>query len=128
MLKALSVASLASSRPKWLDFILWTAAVLLLVGMFFFDNQVDAFSVYLKVLLWFVVLSFVFFFLGLTRKGLLCIKFFKEARAELKKVHWPSRHETVQTTIIVVVVVFILGLCLWAFDSFFMWVINKLTN
>jgi len=128
MLKALSVANIASSRPRWLDFFLWASAVFILLGMFVFNYRVDVFSVYLKVLLWLFVLSVVFFLLGLTRKGLLFVKFSKEARTELKKVHWPGRHETLQTTMIVVVVVVVLGLSLWAFDSFFMWVINRLTN
>ncbi|MCD8525403.1 MAG: preprotein translocase subunit SecE [Gammaproteobacteria bacterium] len=128
MLKALSVAGLASSRPKWLDFFLWTVSLVLLVGMFVFNYQMGDFSVYLNVLLWFFVISAVLVLVGLTRKGLLFVKFSKETRAELKKVHWPGRHETLQTTMIVVVVVVILGLSLWAFDSFFMWVINRLTS
>ena len=41
----------------------------------------------------------------------------KEARVEIRKVVWPTRQETTQTTMIVVVVVFIVGLMLWGLDS-----------
>jgi preprotein translocase subunit SecE len=45
----------------------------------------------------------------------------KEARVEVRKVVWPSRQETTQTTLIVVLVVFIVGLLLWGLDSGLSW-------
>ena len=45
----------------------------------------------------------------------------KEARVEVRKVIWPTKQETAQTTLIVVVVVLIVGLFLWALDSSLSW-------
>ena len=50
----------------------------------------------------------------------------KEAKVEIRKVVWPTRQETVQTTMIVVVVVLIIGLILWALDSLLGWIISSL--
>ena len=44
------------------------------------------------------------------------IEFVKEAWAELKKVHWPTRKETYSATVIVVVVVVVMALFLGLVD------------
>jgi len=41
----------------------------------------------------------------------------KEARVELRKVVWPTRPELIQTTVIVIVFVLVVGLILWGMDS-----------
>ena len=61
-----------------------------------------------------------------TKKGAEFREMLKDARVELKKVVWPTRVETGQTTAIVVVVVLIVALILWALDSLFAWVIASL--
>jgi preprotein translocase subunit SecE len=45
----------------------------------------------------------------------------KEARTEIRKVVWPTRQETTQTTMIVVVFVLIMSLILWGLDTLFGW-------
>ncbi len=52
-----------------------------------------------------------------TFKGKLAWGFVKDARVEVKKVVWPTRPETMQTTLVVFVMVFIVGLILWLMDS-----------
>ena len=44
------------------------------------------------------------------------IGFGREARMEVRKVVWPSRQETVQTTFMVIVAVIIIGIFLWLID------------
>ena len=44
-------------------------------------------------------------------------EFAKSARTELRKVVWPERKETIQTTLVVVVLVVLIGLFLWMVDS-----------
>ena len=41
----------------------------------------------------------------------------KEARVEIRRVVWPTRQETTQTTLIVVVMVILVALVLWLIDS-----------
>ncbi len=50
----------------------------------------------------------------------------KEARVEVRKVVWPTRQETTQTTLIVVAVVLFVSLILWGLDSGLSWVIQGL--
>jgi preprotein translocase subunit SecE len=50
----------------------------------------------------------------------------KEARVEIRKVVWPTRQETSQTTLIVVVVVIFVGLILWGLDSSLSWGIQAI--
>ncbi len=59
-----------------------------------------------------------------TAKGKAFFSLFKEAKIEIRKVVWPTRQETVQTTAIVVVVVLLTGLALWAIDSLLSWMVS----
>lgn len=52
-----------------------------------------------------------------TALGKKTVAFFRDARTEVRKVVWPTRAETTQTTLTVVVIVIIVGLFLWLFDS-----------
>jgi preprotein translocase subunit SecE len=44
-------------------------------------------------------------------------RFGGDARTELRKVVWPTRQETIQTTLVVMVVVLVMALFMWAVDS-----------
>jgi len=49
-----------------------------------------------------------------------------EAVAEARRVVWPTRKETIQTTAIVVVLVVIVAIFLAVIDAGFLWVVQKL--
>ena len=59
-------------------------------------------------------------FLG-TAKGRLTREFLSESRFELRKVVWPTRKESIQTTWVVIVVVIVLSLLLGGFDFIIQW-------
>jgi preprotein translocase subunit SecE len=63
-----------------------------------------------------------------SRQGRALWSFASEARSEVRKVIWPTRPETVQTTLAVLVIVIIVGLFLWAIDSILFWVVQMLTG
>lgn len=52
-----------------------------------------------------------------TAKGRSFWQLLKDARVEIRKVVWPTKAETRQTTLIVLAVVILVGLLLWALDS-----------
>ena len=54
--------------------------------------------------------------------------FVTDAQVEVKKVVWPTRKETLQTTGIVMVVVVLVGIFLWALDSLLLWLVKILTG
>lgn len=50
------------------------------------------------------------------------------ARTELRKVVWPSRQESVQTTLLIALVVVIMSLLMWLLDSGLLFGVQKLTG
>ena len=54
--------------------------------------------------------------------------FVLESRQEVRKVVWPTREETMRTTLLVFAMVFIVGLILWLLDMFLFWGVRLLTG
>ena len=50
--------------------------------------------------------------------------FVRESRVELRKMVWPSRGETVQTTLAVFVMVLVVGIFLWLLDMLLGWAVQ----
>jgi preprotein translocase subunit SecE len=63
-----------------------------------------------------------------TSTGHAILSFGREARTEVRKVVWPTRQETVQTTLMVVVAVIILGIFLWLIDMMLLNAVQILTG
>ena len=63
-----------------------------------------------------------------TELGAETLEFIQGARAELRKVVWPTRAETTQTTLIVIVMVILMGLLLWLFDVLLLWLVRLVTS
>ena len=61
-----------------------------------------------------------------TEKGKNTWMFIGDARIELRKVVWPTRKETVQTTLLVIALVSVVSLMIWLFDSILGWVMSLL--
>jgi preprotein translocase subunit SecE len=59
-----------------------------------------------------------------TVKGAAFWTLVKGSRTEIRKVVWPTRQETVQTTMIVVAFVVVVALLLWGLDSFLGWLVS----
>ena len=53
----------------------------------------------------------------LTTKGKATVAFAREARTEVRKVIWPTRQETLHTTLIVAAVTAVMSLILWGLDG-----------
>ncbi len=52
-----------------------------------------------------------------TAAGRAFITFWQESMVELRRVVWPTRKETIQSTIAVIVMVFVMGIVLWSIDA-----------
>ena len=63
-----------------------------------------------------------------TDRGRMLWKFIQGARIEIRKVIWPTRTETVQTTLTVFVFVLILGIFFWFLDMGLLWFTKLLTG
>ncbi len=51
-----------------------------------------------------------------------------DSRTEVRKVVWPSRQETVQTTFIVLVMVLVMGIILWLVDMGLLAIVRSVTG
>jgi len=51
-------------------------------------------------------------------------KYFKEVRAELRKVTWPSRAETMRLSAIVIMVLVVMSIFMAVIDYIFAWLIR----
>jgi preprotein translocase subunit SecE len=55
-------------------------------------------------------------------------KFIQGARVELSKVVWPTKDETLQTTLVVLVVALFGGVFFWLLDLFLLWLTTRITG
>lgn len=58
--------------------------------------------------------------------GILFRKFLRDAQIEVRKVVWPTRQETWQTTLIVAVAVLIIGIMIWVIDVILSWAVRMM--
>lgn len=63
-----------------------------------------------------------------TELGASWFKYLVHTKKEVRQVVWPTRKETAQTTLIVVIAVIIVGIFLWLVDMFFLWAVKILTG
>jgi len=100
---------------KWL-FVIALVAVGVIGNSFYGDQPI----IYRVLVL--LVLGLIALFAVLkTAKGAALWVVLKEAQVEVRKVVWPSRQETNQTTLIVVGLVIVMAFILWGLDTLLGW-------
>lgn len=118
----------AEAKESRFELLKWLAVVALVavgvVGNQFYSAEPILYRVIALLLLGalavFVVLQ--------TSKGQAFFALAKESRAEIRKVVWPTRQETTQTTLIVVAVVLVMALLLWGLDSLLGWLVSLIVG
>lgn len=108
-------------------FKLLLAIALLAGGGVAFHAYADI-SLLVRVLSLLAIAAISVFILLQTAKGKSAWEFVRESRVEVRKVVWPTRAETMQTTLVVVVMVLVVGIILWIMDSFLLWAVKMLTG
>lgn len=118
----------AEANESRFDILKWLlVAVVVVVGVV--ANQYYSAQPLLYRVLGILVLAAVAGFVVLqTVKGRAFFTLAKEARAEIRKVVWPTRQETTQTTMIVVAVVLVMALLLWGLDSLLGWLVSMIVG
>lgn len=114
----------AEVKDSRFDGIKWLLVVLLVAigvaGNQYFSSEPILYRVVGLVVLAAIAISVA----AQTVKGRSFITLLKEARVEVRKVVWPTRQETTQTTLIVVAVVLVMALLLWGLDSLVGWIFS----
>jgi len=103
------------------DAVKWLVALLLVAGGIYAYYHYDQYPVLYRVLGLMPVVAVALLIAFWTQGGAAFWDLVKQARLEVYKVVWPTRQETVQTTMIVLLVVFVIALILWLLDMFFGW-------
>ena len=99
---------------KWLGVII--LVVIAVVGNYIYKDT----NLLYRVLAVVAILAGALLLASITNKGKKAINFAKEARMEIRKVVWPTRKETVQTSLIVIAATVFMTLVVWGVDSIYM--------
>jgi len=120
------VVSKTEQSSSVIDTFKLMSAVLVLiagvVGFYYFEDQ----SQLLRVLGMLAVAVVAFFIAASSEQGHRGLSFVRDARVEVRKVVWPTRQETLQTTIAVLFMVVLVAIMLWLFDMLLGWGVSKL--
>ncbi len=106
------------------DVFKWSLVLLLIVVGVVGNNYFSAESLLYRLIA-ILALAGVAGFVALnTVKGKAFSVLVRDAKTEIRRVVWPTRQETIQTTLIVLAVVIFMSLVLWGIDSFLGWVVS----
>jgi preprotein translocase subunit SecE len=118
----------AEAQDSRFDLFKWLVVVVLVVVGVVGNQYYSAQPILYRVLA-LLAIAAVAAYVGLqTGKGKAFFVLAKEARAEIRKVVWPTRQETTQTTLIVVAVVLVMALLLWGLDSLLGWLVSLIVG
>ena len=120
-----SKAEVQTNTADTVKLVVAGALVLLgLVAFYYFAGQ----SLLLRVVGLLVIAGLAAFIVYQTDLGKRIVGFFRDARTEVRKVVWPSRAETTQTTVTVFIIVVIVGIFLWLFDMLLAYLFRAVTG
>ena len=116
-------------KSKGLNIFLWLLTVAIIAasafGNIYFQDQ---YSTPIRVVAVIVLLLISLGVAATTNQGRKALGFFQDARTELRRIVWPTRSETMQTTLIVMGVAVITALILWGLDGIIIGILNFLTD
>ena len=111
-----------------LDVAKWLGVVVLLAAGVVVNSHFVTQPLPFRVIAWLVLLAVTSLLALKTEQGKQAWQFAREARGEMRRVTWPTRKETVQTTLLVMVMVSVVALFLWGVDFIVLSVIGWLTR
>lgn len=103
-------------------------AALILGGGFVAFYALGDMALVFRVLALLVAVAVAGFVATKTELGGGVVAFTRGAVVEVRKVVWPTRKETVQTTMMVMAMVVLVGIVLWVFDWLLAWGVQMLTG
>jgi len=121
----MSVKAEASSK---IDIFKWILVVVIFTAGLAANYYYSHIPLPIRIIGWIVLFAAMLALAAWTTKGHAAVDFISDARNELRRVIWPTKQETVQTTTIVVIMVVTAGLALWGLDSVLMLFVSWLTG
>ena len=105
------------SNQSTLDWSKWIIVVVIVAGGVFGNWYYQDQSLLYRVLALLALAAVAGLISFQTTQGRALWELMKESRVEIRRVVWPNRQETTQTTFIVVLLVLVFSLILWGLDS-----------
>lgn len=102
------------------------AALIAIAGLFAFYALVDTYPAVVRLLILLGAFGLAVGVMWFTEAGRTFLAFARESWEEAKRVVWPTRKETLQTTGVVFAFVFVMALFMWIVDFGLLWVTQKL--
>lgn len=124
----MTLKTIENTKNLRYDWLKWFIVIALIITGIIVNYYYNSQPWPLRLLGWLVLLGIVIAIATQTQLGKQTLSFMRESRMELRKVYWPTRQETIQTTLFVVAMVVVLALILWGVDSILMLVIGWLTG
>lgn len=118
----------AEAKDSRFDLVKWLLVAALVIAGVVGNQYFSAEPILYRVLVLLVVAVVAGVIALQTSKGQAFWVLAKEARVEIRKVVWPTRQETTQTTLIVVAVVLVMALMLWGLDSLLGWLVSLIVG
>ena len=95
-----------------------TLLILGMAGFYYFATwHGEPVSVLLRVVGLLVTTGAAIAIASTTQQGQRLVSFLRDSRMEVRKMVWPTKQETLQTTLIVMVIVLVLSIFLWIVDT-----------
>ena len=116
----------SEAQGSTLDTVKLSLSVVFLVagviGFYLFEEQ----ALWVRLLGLLTVVALAIFIAVQTAIGRQIRYFMSAAHTEVRKVVWPTRQETLQTTVAVLFMVILVAIMLWLFDMLLGWGVSKL--
>lgn len=122
------VSQVKTEGPKLIDKLLWGLSLAIVVGSIGGNYYFIHYSLLLRTL---VLLACIAVAIGIAYKTTLGQKIWQlwlGSLQEVRKIHWPTRKETVQTTFAVLAMVCVMGILLWTADFMLLRAVRWLTG
>ncbi len=118
---------MAAEKTSPRDNLFWAAGLLVLVaGLYGFIHFSGEVMLLFRVLGLLAAVGVALAIIGQTERGRGMFGFLRETDVERRKVVWPTRDETLQTTLMVLVITIIVAILLFLMDSLFGWIVRRL--
>lgn len=111
------MSSRSESPNSLLEWLKWSVVVILVAATLIGNYYYSDYSLLARVLVMLVVAAVSVAIALTTERGHSFDRLRKESWIEVRKVVWPSRQETIQTTLVVLAVVVVVALLLWLIDT-----------
>ncbi|QOC23362.1 preprotein translocase subunit SecE [Wenzhouxiangella sp. AB-CW3] len=118
---------MAAEKTSPRDNLLWAAGLLVLAaGLYGFIHFAGEVMLLFRVLGLLAAVGVALAIVGQTARGRGMFGFLRETDVERRKVVWPTRDETLQTTLMVLVITIIVAIMLFLMDTLFGWIVRRL--